>query len=290
MAEQSIVTAVLAGTIEIGGDLTVNRFGFGAMRLTGDGIWGEPADPEECRRVLRRVIDLGINFIDTADSYGPEVSERLIGETLYPYPDDFVIATKAGLTRPGPGQWLPNGRPEYLKKQVEGSLRRLRVDELDILQLHRPDPKVPLEDSIGALIELKDQGKIRHIGLSNVSVEQLNQAERLTPIVSVQNRYNVFDRESEPMLEQCSLEELAFIPWRPVGGGDLGERVVEEIARRYKATPTQLGLAWLLSHSPVMLPIAGTSKVAHLEENLAAAALELAPADLAALDKLAGEQ
>lgn len=290
MAEQSTVTAALAGTIEIGGDLTVNRFGFGAMRLTGDGIWGEPADPEECRRVLRRVIDLGINFIDTADSYGPEVSERLIGETLYPYPDDLVIATKAGLTRPGPGQWLPNGRPEYLKKQVEGSLRRLRVDELDILQLHRPDPKVPLEDSIGALIELKDQGKIRHIGLSNVSVEQLNQAERLTPIVSVQNRYNVFDRESEPMLEQCSLEELAFIPWRPVGGGDLGERVVEEIARRYKATPTQLGLAWLLSHSPVMLPIAGTSKVAHLEENLAAAALELAPADLAALDKLAGEQ
>lgn len=290
MAEQSTVTAALAGTIEIGGDLTVNRFGFGAMRLTGDGIWGEPADPEECRRVLRRVIDLGINFIDTADSYGPEVSERLIGETLYPYPDDLVIATKAGLTRPGPGQWLPNGRPEYLKKQVEGSLRRLRVDELDILQLHRPDPKVPLEDSIGALIELKDQGKIRHIGLSNVSVEQLNQAERLTPIVSVQNRYNVFDRESEPMLEQCSLEELAFIPWRPVGGGDLGERVVEEIARRYKATPTQLGLAWLLSHSPVMLPIAGTSKVAHLEENLAAAALEIAPADLAALDKLAGEQ
>jgi aryl-alcohol dehydrogenase-like predicted oxidoreductase len=289
MAEQRTLNAALAGTIEIGGDLTVNRFGFGAMRLTGEGIWGEPADREECQRVLRRVIDLGINFIDTADSYGPEVSERLIGETLYPYPDDLVIATKAGLTRPGPGQWVPNGRPDYLKKQVEGSLRRLRVEELDILQLHRPDPKVPLEDSIGALVELKDQGKIRHIGLSNVSIEQLKQAEKLTPIVSVQNRYNVFDRESEPMLEQCSLEELAFIPWRPVGGGDLSERVVEEIAKRYKATPTQIGLAWLLSHSPVMLPIAGTSKVAHLEENLAAVGLEIAPADLAELDKLAPE-
>lgn len=290
MAEQTTLNAALAGTIEIGGDLTVNRFGFGAMRLTGEGIWGEPADRVESQRVLRRVIDLGINFIDTADSYGPEVSERLIGETLYPYPDDLVIATKAGLTRPGPGQWTPNGRPEYLKKQVEGSLRRLRADELDILQLHRPDPKVPLEESIGALIELKDQGKIRHIGLSNVSIEQLKQAEKLTPIVSVQNRYNLFDRESEPMLEQCSLEQLAFLPWRPVGGGDLGERVVEEIGKRYKATPTQIGLAWLLSHSPVMLPIAGTSKVAHLEENLAAVALEIAPADLAALDKLAGEQ
>ncbi|HEY9287522.1 MAG TPA: aldo/keto reductase [Candidatus Dormibacteraeota bacterium] len=290
MAEQTTLNAALAGTIEIGGDLTVNRFGFGAMRLTGEGIWGEPADRVESQRVLRRVIDLGINFIDTADSYGPEVSERLIGETLYPYPDDLVIATKAGLTRPGPGQWTPNGRPEYLKKQVEGSLRRLRADELDILQLHRPDPKVPLEESIGALIELKDQGKIRHIGLSNVTIEQLKQAEKLTPIVSVQNRYNLFDRESEPMLEQCSLEQLAFLPWRPVGGGDLGERVVEEIGKRYKATPTQIGLAWLLSHSPVMLPIAGTSKVAHLEENLAAVALEIAPADLAALDKLAGEQ
>lgn len=289
MAEQTTLNAALAGTIEIGGDLTVNRFGFGAMRLTGEGIWGEPADREECQRVLRRVIDLGINFIDTADSYGPEVSERLIGETLYPYPNDLVIATKAGLTRPGPGQWVPNGRPEYLRKQVEGSLRRLRVDELDILQLHRPDPKVPLEESIGALVELKDQGKIRHIGLSNVSVDQLKQAEKLTPIVSVQNRYNLFDRDSEPMLEQCSLEELAFIPWRPVGGGELGERVVEEIGKRYQATPMQVGLAWLLSHSPVMLPIAGTSKVSHLEENLAAVGLEIAPADLAELDKLAPE-
>jgi pyridoxine 4-dehydrogenase len=291
MAQEKTINAVLAGTIEIGGDLTVNRFGFGAMRLTGEGIWGEPPDREECQRVLRRVIELGINFIDTADSYGPEVSERLIAETLHPYPDDLVIATKAGLTRPGPGQWVPNGRPEYLRKQVEGSLRRLLADELDILQLHRPDPRVPLEESIGALVQLKDEGKIRHIGLSNVTVEQLKQAEKLTPIVSVQNRYNMFDRESEPVLEQCSLEQLAFLPWRPVGGGELAERegVLQAIARRYQATPTQIGLAWLLSHSPVMLPIAGTSRVAHLEENLAAVALEVAPSDLAALDKVAPE-
>jgi pyridoxine 4-dehydrogenase len=287
--ETTTINAALAGTIEIGGDLTVNRFGFGAMRLTGEGIWGEPADREECKRVLRRVIEVGINFIDTADSYGPEVSERLIAETLHPYPDDLVIATKAGLRRPGPGQWVPDGRPEYLKKQVEGSLRRLRVDEIDILQLHRPDPKVPLEESIGALVELKDQGKIRHLGLSNVTVEQLKQAERLTPIVSVQNRYNMFDRESEPVLEQCSLEELAFIPWRPVGGGELAdsEGALSRIARKYDATPTQVGLAWLLSHSPVMLPIAGTSKVAHIDENLGAVALDIAPSDLAELDKVA---
>jgi pyridoxine 4-dehydrogenase len=289
--ETTTINAALAGTIEIGGDLTVNRFGFGAMRLTGEGIWGEPADREECKRVLRRVIEVGINFIDTADSYGPEVSERLIAETLHPYPDDLVIATKAGLTRPGPGQWVPNGRPEYLKKQVEGSLRRLRVDEIDILQFHRPDPKVPLEESIGAFVELKDQGKIRHLGLSNITVEQLKQAERLTPIVSVQNRYNMFDRESEPVLEQCSLEELAFIPWRPVGGGELAESegALPRIARKYDATPTQVGLAWLLSHSPVILPIAGTSQVAHLDENLGAVALDIAPSDLAELDKVARE-
>jgi pyridoxine 4-dehydrogenase len=289
--ETTTINAALAGTIEIGGDLTVNRFGFGAMRLTGEGIWGEPADREECKRVLRRVIEVGINFIDTADAYGPEVSERLIAETLHPYPDDLVIATKAGLTRPGPGQWVPNGRPEYLKKQVEGSLRRLRVDEIDILQFHRPDPKVPLEESIGALVELKDQGKVRHLGLSNITVEQLKRAERLTPIVSVQNRYNMFDRESEPVLEQCSLEELAFIPWRPVGGGELAESegALARIARKYDATPTQLGLAWLLSHSPVILPIAGTSKVAHLDENLGAVALDIAPSDLAELDKVAPE-
>jgi pyridoxine 4-dehydrogenase len=287
MAKQTTLNAALAGTIEIGGDLTVNRFGFGAMRLTGDGIWGEPADRAECQRVLRRVIELGINFIDTADSYGPEVSERLIAETLYPYPDDLVIATKGGLTRPGPGVWEPNGRPEHLRKQCEGSLRRLRVDEIDLYQFHRPDPKVPLEDSIGALLQLKDEGKIRHIGLSNVTVEQLKQAEKLTPIVSVQNRYNMFDRDSEGVLEQCSLEQLAFLPWRPVGGGQLDAGLLNDVARRYQASAEQVALAWLLSHSPVMLPIPGTSKVAHLEENLAAVALDIAPSDLAELDKVA---
>ncbi|HEX3630807.1 MAG TPA: aldo/keto reductase [Candidatus Dormibacteraeota bacterium] len=284
------ITAALAGTIDIGGDLPVNRFGFGAMRLTGEGIWGEPADREECKRVLRRAIELGINFIDTADSYGPEVSERLIAETLYPYPDDLVIATKGGLLRPGPGRWEPDGRPQHLREACEGSLRRLRVDEIDVYQFHRPDPKVPFEESVGALVELKDEGKIRHIGLSNVTVEQLQKAEKLTPIVSIQNRYNLFDRESEPVLEECSLQELAFLPWRPVGGGEMGgEAVLRQIASKYQATAEQLALAWLLQHSPVMLPIPGTSKVAHLEENLAAVALEVAPADLAELDKLAPE-
>lgn len=289
MAEQKTINAAAAGTIEIGGDLTVNRFGFGAMRLTGSGIWGEPADKAEAQRVLRRVIDLGINFIDTADSYGPAVSEQLIADTLYPYPDELVIATKGGLTRPGPGRWVPNGRPDYLRKQCESSLKRLRVDEIDLYQFHRPDPKVPFEESIGALLQLKDEGKIRHIGLSNVTVDQLKQAEKLTPIVSVQNRYNVFERESEDVLEQCSLEEIAFLPWRPVGGGELEEQkgVLRDVAAKYKATPTQLALAWLLSHSPVMLPIAGTSKVSHLEENLAAVGLDVAPSDLAELDKIA---
>ena len=292
MADQTTtLNAALAGTIEIGGDLTVNRFGFGAMRLTGEGIWGEPADREECKRVLRRAIDLGINFIDTADSYGPEVSERLIAETLYPYPDDLVIATKGGLTRPGPGAWVPNGRPEYLRQQCESSLRRLRVEEIDLYQFHRPDPKVRFEESIGALVQLKDEGKIRHLGLSNVTVEELKQAEKLTPIVSVQNRYNLFDRESEAVLEQCSLEQIAFLPWRPVGGGEMSGQadVLERIAERNRATPEQVALAWLLSHSPVMLPIPGTSKVAHLEENLAAVALDIPPSDLAELDKLVAE-
>lgn len=289
MAKQTTLNAALAGTVEIGGNLTVNRFGFGAMRLTGEGIWGDPADRQECQRVLRRVIELGINFIDTADSYGPEVGERLIAETLYPYPDDLVIATKGGLTRPGPGVWEPNGRPEYLRQQCEGSLRRLRVEEIDVYQFHRPDPKVPLEESVGALVQLKDEGKIRHIGLSNITVEQLKQAEKLTRIVSVQNRYNMFDRQSEPVLEQCSLEQLAFLPWRPVGGGQLepDSGLLADVARRYQATPEQVALAWLLNHSPVMLPIPGTSKVAHLEENLAAVALDIAPADLAELDKVA---
>ena len=290
MADQSTITAALAGTIDIGGDLPVNRFGLGAMRITGEGIWGEPANREEAKRVLRRAVELGINFIDTADSYGPEVSERLIAETLYPYPEDLVIATKGGLIRPGPGAWEPDGRPEHLRAACEGSLKRLRVDQIDVYQFHRPDPKVPFEESVGALVELKAEGKIRHIGLSNVTVDQVERAQKLTPIVSVQNRYSLFDRESEPVLEFCSLEEMAFLPWRPVAGGELEDAgVLAEIARRNNATPSQVALAWLLAHSPVMLPIPGTSKVAHLEENLGAVALDLAPSDLAALDKVAPE-
>jgi aryl-alcohol dehydrogenase-like predicted oxidoreductase len=285
------LTAARAGTIDIGGDMPVNRFGFGAMRLTGQGIWGEPADREECKRVLRRALELGINFIDTADSYGPEVSERLIAETLYPYPDELVIATKGGLLRPGPGQWDPDGRPEHLRAACEGSLKRLRVEQIDLYQFHRPDPKVPFEESVGALVELKNQGKIRHIGLSNVTTEQVEQAQKLTPIVSVQNRYSVYERSSEPVLEFCSLEEIAFLPWRPVEGGELAAAgVVAEIARRNGATPAQVALAWLLEHSPIMLPIPGTSKVAHLEENLGAVGLELAPAEFAELDKIAEER
>lgn len=280
-------TAALAGSLAIGGDLPVHRFGFGAMRLTGPGIWGEPEDPEECRRVLRRAIELEINLIDTADSYGPEVSERLIAEALYPYPDELVIATKGGLTRPGPGRWTPDGRPEHLRTACEGSLRRLRVDEIDVYQFHRPDPKVPLEESVGALVQLKDEGKIRHIGLSNVTVEQIERAKKLTPIVSVQNRYSLLDRTSEDVLEFCSGEDMAFIPWNPLEVGELTRhRVVSDLAERYQATAAQVVLAWLLAHSPVMLPIPGTSKVQHLEENLGAVALELAPADQAELDRL----
>jgi len=293
MAEQTTgtINAALVGTIDVGGDLTVNRFGFGAMRLTGQGIWGEPDDPDECKRVLRRAFELGINLIDTADSYGPEVSERLIAEALYPYPDELVIATKGGLTRPGPNRWIPNGRPEHLRAACEGSLRRLRVDRIDVYQFHRPDPQVPFEESVGALVQLKNEGKIRHIGLSNVTLNELERAQKLTPIVSVQNRYSLFDRSSEPVLEDCSQEEVAFIPWRPVEGGEVisAGGVLGQIAMRIRATPTQVALAWLLAHSPVMLPIPGTSKVKHLEENLGAVALELAPAELAELDQVAVE-
>ncbi len=282
------LNAAAAGTVAIGGDLPVNRMGFGAMRLTGPGIWGEPADPDECRRVLRRALDLGVNLIDTADAYGPEVSERLIAEALYPYPEDLVIATKGGLTRPGPGRWNPNGRPDHLRKACEGSLRRLRINQIDVYQLHRPDPRVPLEESVGALVQLKAEGKIRHIGLSNVTVDQLERAEKLTPIVSVQNRYSLLDRTSESMLEVCSQEGIAFIPWNPLEAGKLTQPggAVSEIAGRDHATPGQVVLAWLLARSPAMLPIPGTSKLSHLDENLAAVALRLAPADLAELDRV----
>jgi pyridoxine 4-dehydrogenase len=282
MSEQRPVHAGMAGTIDVGGDLTVNRLGFGAMRITGPGIWGEPADRDEAKAVLRRAIELGVNFIDTADSYGPHISEELISETLYPYPDDLVIATKGGLERTGPGQWPANGRPEHLIEACEGSLRRLKLDQIPLYQFHRPDPAVPLEDSINALVTLKEQGKIRHIGLSNVTEVQLRRAQRLTPIVSIQNRYNLEDRQSESLVDLCEQEQMVFLPWAPIQSLDRN-RIVYELAQRYDATPRQIALAWLLARSPAILPIPGTGSVSHLEDNLAAATIKLAPADVASL-------
>jgi pyridoxine 4-dehydrogenase len=276
-----------AGTIDVGGDLTVNRLGFGAMRLTGEGIWGPPRDPDEARKVLRRAVERGVNFIDTADSYGPAVSEQLIAEALHPYPDDLVIATKGGLERPGPGQWPVNGRPEHLFEACNASLRRLRLDRVPLYQLHRPDRRVPLPESVGALVELKEQGKIRHIGLSNVTEEQLRAAQRLTPIVSIQNRFNVGDRSSESLLDLCEQEHLVFLPWAPIQDAERN-RVLREIADRRRATLSQVVLAWLLARSPQMLPIPGTGSVGHLEENVAAAGLELDPAEVAAITHSAG--
>ena len=282
MAEQKTARAELAGTIDVGGDLTVNRLGFGAMRITGDGIWGPPADRAEAKAVLRRAIDLGINFIDTADSYGPDVSEELIGETLHPYPEDLVIATKGGLERTGPGQWPVNGRPEHLIAACEGSLRRLKLDQIPLYQFHRPDPDVPLEDSIGALVTLKEQGKIRHIGVSNVTEEQLRRAQQLTPIASVQNRYNVDDRRSESLVDLCEQEQIVFLPWAPIQDLD-NSPLVHELAQRYDVTPRQLVLAWLLARSPQILPIPGTGSVSHFDDNIAAAAIKLSADDVAAL-------
>ena len=287
MSEWEPVYAGMAGTIDVGGDLTVNRLGFGAMRITGDGIWGEPADRDEAKAVLRRAIELGVNFIDTADSYGPYVSEELISETLYPYPDDLVIATKGGLERPGPGQWPANGRPEHLTEACEGSLRRLKLDQIPLYQFHRPDPAVPLEDSIGALVTLKEQGKLRHIGVSNVTEDQLRRAQRLTPIVSIQNRYNVEDRRSESLVDLCEQEQMVFLPWAPIQNLDRN-RIVREIAQRYDATPRQIVIAWLLARSPSILPIPGTGSVSHLDGNVAAAAIKLAAADVASLTDYTG--
>jgi pyridoxine 4-dehydrogenase len=275
-------SATGAGTIDIGGDLTVNRFGFGAMRLTGDGIWGEPPDREEAKAVLRRAIELDINFIDTADSYGPDVSETLIAEALAPYPEDLVIATKGGLERTGPGQWPTNGRPNHLKEACEGSLRRLRLEQIPLYQLHRPDPGVTYEDSVGALVELKEEGKIRHIGVSNVSEHQLRQAQDLTPVVSVQNRYNLGDRDSEGLVDLCETEGLAFLPWAPIQ--DLrGNKVVTDVAKRHRVEARDVVLAWLLARSPAMITIAGTGSVAHLEANLAGAGVNLSPEEVEAL-------
>jgi len=277
----------MTSTFTIGGDLEVRRLGFGAMRITGDGIWGPPDDPDECKRVLRRVVELGVNLIDTADSYGPEVSENLIAEALHPYPEGLVIATKGGLRRTGPGQWPRDAHPDRLRECCEGSLRRLKLDRIDLYQLHAPDPKVPLEDSLGALKELQDEGKIRHIGVSNVSVAQLERARALVDVVTVQNRYNLVDRATEDTLDVCESAGIGFIPWFPLAVGDLARPggPLDESARAHDATPGQLAIAWLLARSPVMLPIPGTASVEHLEQNVAAGELELEPQEL---ERLAG--
>jgi pyridoxine 4-dehydrogenase len=265
-----------SGTFELGGDLTVNRLGFGAMRITGKGVWGPPDDHDECIRVLRRAVELGVNFIDTADSYGPYFSEELIREALHPY-DGVVVATKAGLLRTGPDEWPVLGFPPYLRQEIEMSLRRLGVERLDLFQLHRIDMKFPLEDQIGELVALKQEGKIRHIGLSEVDVEQLQAAQKITPIVSVQNMYNLTARTAEPVLEACEAKGIAFIPWFPLAAGPLAaeDGPLQRIAAEHHATPSQLALAWLLKRSPVILPIPGTSKVSHLEQNVAAAEIKL---------------
>jgi pyridoxine 4-dehydrogenase len=277
-------------TLTLGGDLTVRRLGFGAMRITGEGIWGPPEDPEGAKQVLKRTLELGINLIDTADSYGPEVSEQLIAEALYPYPDELVIATKGGLRRTGPNEWPRDARPERLKECCEGSLRRLRLERIDLYQLHSPDPKVPYEESMGAMKELQDEGKVRHVGVSNVTVEQLEVARGITEVVSVQNRYNLEDRDSEDVLQVCERDGLGFIPWFPLATGGLAKPggPLDEIAREHDAKPSQVALAWLLGHSPVMLPIPGTSSVEHLEENVDATRLQLSEEELGRIEAAAG--
>ena len=279
--------AAAAGSMTLGGDLVVRRIGFGAMRITGQGIWGDPPDRAKAHAVLRRAVELGVNLIDTADSYGPEVSEKIIAEALHPYPAGLVIATKGGLTRSGPGQWHRNGRPAHLRKVCEESLRRLRVGRIDIYQLHAVDPSVPMEESLGELVKLRSEGKIRDIGLSNVSVDQLQRARKLVPIVSVQNRYNLADRASEDVLKVCERDGLGFLPWYPVGAGDLARPggPMDRAAKAHGVTQAQVELAWLLLHSPVTLPIPGTSSTAHLEENVAAAELTLDDAEMIALER-----
>src|SRR6266513_2144557 len=289
-AESSTSSSVATNpTWKLGGDLTVNRLGFGAMRITGEGIWGWPPDRENALKVLRRAVELGVNLIDTADAYGPEVSELLIAEALHPYPKGLVIATKGGLTRPGPGQWVPNGRPEHLKQAVDGSLKRLRLDRIDLYQLHTVDRKVPMEASLGALKELQDVGKIWHVGLSNVSTQEIERARKVLPIVSVQNQYNIENRKSENVLIYCEKKSLGFMPWFPIGGGRglKPDNALERAAKARGASVVQVALAWLLERSPVMLPIPGTSSIAHLEENVAAAAIKLTPAEWKAIDALA---
>ena len=280
----STANASAAGQITLGGDLEVNRLGYGAMRITGAGIWGTPSDVPTAVRVVRRAVELGVNFIDTADSYGPEVSENIIAQALYPYPADLVIATKGGLVRPGPDVWNRNGQPKHLRAACEGSLRRLRRDRIDVYQFHSPDPRVPLSDSIGELLRLQAEGKIRHIGISNVSLDELKQAERLTPLVSVQNRFNLDDRRSDGVLEYCAKKSMAFIPWAPLDSGrhakGAASRALARVAERHKVSVGAAAIAWLLHHSKAMLPIPGTGSVKHVEENIAAAAIQLTAEDL----------
>jgi pyridoxine 4-dehydrogenase len=291
MASTEIIelTDESVGTLRVG-DRSVRRLGFGAMRITGDGIWGPPEDHDGAIATLRRAIELGINLIDTANSYGPNVSEELIAEALHPYPENLLIATKGGLTRSGPDEWAANGTPEHLREACEGSLRRLRLDAIELYQLHRPDPEVPYEESVGALKELQAEGKIRNIGVSNVSIEQLETARSIVEVVSVQNRFNLTDRASEDVLEHCEELGIIFIPWFPLSAGSLAEPggPVDQIASAHDASPGQVALAWLLARSPVMLPIPGTSSVEHLEENVAAAALKLSDDELAELDAASG--
>jgi pyridoxine 4-dehydrogenase len=279
-------------TFLLGGDLLVNRLGFGAMRLTGEGIWGWPPDRENAKKVLRRAVELGVNFIDTADAYGPETNELLIAEALYPYPKGLVIATKGGNTRPGPDQWVPDGRPEYLAQAVDKSLKRLKLERIDLYQLHRIDPKVPVEESLGALKAAQDAGKIRHVGLSEVTVAEIEQAKKVVPIVSIQNQYNITDRDSEGALNYCEKEKMGFIPWAPIGGsGNASLRktgnALEAEAKRHNVSVVQLALAWLLQRSPVMLPIPGTSSLPHLEENMAAEKLQLSAEEWKKIEDLA---
>ena len=282
-------TAAAAGKIDVGGDVTANRLGFGAMRITGPGVWGDPPDRDRAKQAVRRAVELDVNFIDTADSYGPEVSERLIAEALYPYPGELVIATKGGLTRPGPGSWVPDCRPERLSQCVDKSLKRLKLERIDVYQLHTVDKKVPIEESVGALKKAQDAGKIRHVGLSNVTTQEIERAKKVVPIVSIQNRYNITDRESADVLSYCEKEKMGFLPWAPVGGSGRGsltksDNPLEEEAKRHNVSAVQLGLAWLLQKSPVMLPIPGTSSLQHLEENMAAAKLQLTPEEWKKID------
>jgi aryl-alcohol dehydrogenase-like predicted oxidoreductase len=278
-----------AGTLSIAGELIVNRLGFGAMRLTGEGIWGDPKDPAECKRVLKRLLDLNVNFIDTADAYGPEVSENLIAEALHPYPQNLVIATKGGLTRQGPDKWAPVGRAEYLRQCVEMSLRRLKVERIDLYQLHRFDPKVPVEESLGELKKMQEEGKIRHIGVSETTVADIRQAQQIVTVVSVQNKYNIIDRAYEDVVDYCTKNKIAFIPWFPLAAGELIKPggALDRLAKAHSATTSQVAIAWLLHRSPMMLPIPGTSRVKHLEENVAAAELRLSKTEWQSLEEAA---